>query len=155
MALAARVADAPRPLWVVSLHLESKTDPADRQDQIRSLLCALDSLAPNEACIIGGDCNTKALPRNEGERHRLMEEPELYEPLFADLRRAGFSWAGANLALPTQRDGPSKTHPRPFGKLDWLFVRGVAAENPRVVPSLNEKGQPVSDHDMITADIVL
>ena len=28
--LAARVAQAPRPLWIVSTHLESKTDPADR-----------------------------------------------------------------------------------------------------------------------------
>ncbi|MEE1654862.1 hypothetical protein VB618_01535 [Microvirga sp. CF3062] len=40
MALAARVAQAPRPLWIVSTHLESKTDPADRQAQIRALLRA-------------------------------------------------------------------------------------------------------------------
>jgi len=155
IALAARLAHAPRPLWIVSLHLESKTDPADRQSQIRTLLRALDQLAPDEACIIGGDCNTKALPRGEGERPLLLEEPERFEPLFADLRDAGFSWTHANLAVPTQRDGPSKTHPRPFGKLDWIFVRGVRAENPQVIPALDPQGQPISDHEMIAVDLVL
>ncbi|WP_243367556.1 endonuclease/exonuclease/phosphatase family protein [Microvirga solisilvae] len=155
IAVAARVSNAPRPLWLVSLHLESKTDPADRQKQILNLLRALDSIAPNEACLIGGDCNTKALPRGEGERTLLLQEPERFEPLFGDLRKAGFVWTGANLGLPTQRDGPEKTHPRPFGKLDWLFVRGVKAENPQVVPSLDESGQPFSDHEMVCVDILL
>jgi endonuclease/exonuclease/phosphatase family metal-dependent hydrolase len=155
IALAARVADAPRPLWFVSLHLESKTDPADRRMQVRNLLRALEQLAPGEACIIGGDFNTKALPRDEAERRVLLEEPERSEPLFSDLRAAGFSWNEANVAAPTQRDGPSKTHKRPFGKYDWLFVRGVAAENPRIIPSLDAEGQPISDHEMITVDIVL
>ncbi|WP_445501842.1 endonuclease/exonuclease/phosphatase family protein [Microvirga sp. G4-2] len=154
IALAACLADAPLPLWVVSLHLESKTDPADRRVQVRSLLSALEQRMPNEACIIGGDFNSKALPRADGERHLLLEQPERYEPFFADLRDAGFSWATANLASPTQREGPWKKHPRPFGKLDWLFVRGVAAENPQVVPSLDAQGQPISDHEMLTVDVV-
>jgi len=155
IALAARVAHAPRPLWVVSLHLESKTDPADRQSQIRNLLLALERIAPGEACIVGGDLNTKALPRGADERRLMLEEPERCEPLFADLREAGFSWVHANRAAPTQRDGPSKTHPRPFGKLDWLFVRGARAENPQVIPSVDAKGRLVSDHEMIAVDVVL
>jgi endonuclease/exonuclease/phosphatase family metal-dependent hydrolase len=154
IALAARMAHAPRPLWCVSLHLESKTDPADRHMQIRNLLRALERLAPDEACIIGGDFNTKALPRGEEGRALLLEEPERREPLFADLREAGFSWAGANLAAPTQRDGPAKTHPKPFGKLDWFFVRGVSAENPQVIASLDQRGQPISDHEMIVVDLL-
>jgi endonuclease/exonuclease/phosphatase family metal-dependent hydrolase len=154
IAFAARLADAPRPLWVVSLHLESKTDPADRCVQVRNLLSALEQLTSNEACIIGGDFNSKALPRGEGERHLLLEQPERYEPFFADLRDARFSWEAANLAFPTQREGPSKKHPRPFGKLDWLFVRGGRAENPQVVPSLDAQGQPISDHEMIAVDVV-
>lgn len=154
IALAARLADAPRPLWIVSLHLESKTDPADRRMQVRNLLSALEQLAPNEACIIGGDFNAKALPKGEGDRHLLLEQPERYEPFFADLRDAGFSWEAANLAAPTQRDGPSKKHSRPFGKLDWLFVRGLAAENPQVVPALDPQGQAISDHEMIAIDVV-
>ncbi len=155
MALAARVTDAPKPLWVVGTHLESKTDPSDRQAQIQALLRALDRLAPNEACIIGGDFNTKALPRGDGERHLLLEAPERYEPLFADLKRAGFYWAGANLARPTQGPGPTNKHEPPFGKLDWLVVRGVEATNPLVVAAVDEQGWAVSDHHLITVDVSL
>ncbi|QRM28164.1 endonuclease/exonuclease/phosphatase family protein [Microvirga sp. VF16] len=155
MALAARIADAPRPLWIVSTHLESKTDPADRQAQILNLLQALDAIAPGEPCVIGGDFNTKALPREENERHLLLEAPERYEPLFADLQKAGFTWANANLALPTQTPGPKNKHKPPFGKLDWIVVRGLAATNPQIVPALDEEGRAVSDHEMIVVDLVL
>ncbi|MBB3018616.1 endonuclease/exonuclease/phosphatase family metal-dependent hydrolase [Microvirga lupini] len=155
MALAARVARAPRPLWIVSTHLESKTDPADRQAQIRALLRALDAIAPGEACVIGGDFNTKALPRGEDERQLLLEAPEHDEPLFADLRDAGFTWRHANLALPTQTPGPTNKHEPPFGKFDWLVVRGLDASNPRIIPAVDEKGRAVSDHEMIAVDIAL
>jgi endonuclease/exonuclease/phosphatase family metal-dependent hydrolase len=153
IALAARVAQAPRPLWIVSTHLESKTDPADRQAQIRTLLRALDEIAPNEACVIGGDFNTKALPRGEDERHLLLEAPESFEPLFADLREAGFEWRHANLALPTQTPGPTNKHEPPFGKLDWIVVRGCEARNPQVIQALDEQGRAVSDHEMIAVDL--
>ncbi|MBM6581364.1 hypothetical protein ILT44_14305 [Microvirga sp. BT689] len=153
MALAARVAEAPRPLWLVSTHLESKTDPADRQAQIGALLRALDEIAPNEACVIGGDFNTKALPRGEDERRRLLEAPERDEPLFDDLRAAGFEWQHANLALPTQSPGPVKKHEPPFAKLDWLVVRGLEASNPQVIPAVDGEGRAVSDHEMIAVDV--
>ena len=153
MALAARVAGAPKPLWVVGTHLESKTDAADRQAQIRTLLRALDVIAPGAPCVIGGDFNTKALPRAEGERHLLLEAPERCEPLFADLGQAGFTWAAANLALPTQTPGPTNKHEPPFGKLDWIVVRGLVPSNPQIVPALDEQGRAVSDHEMIAVDI--
>jgi len=153
MALAARVSGAPAPLWIVSTHLESKTDPADRQAQIRALLRALDAIAPNEACVIGGDFNTKALPRGADDRALLLAAPERDEPLFADLRDAGFAWQHANLALPTQTQGPSNKHEPPFGKLDWLVVRGLTAANPQIVPAQDGQGRAVSDHEMITVDV--
>ncbi|WP_201863604.1 endonuclease/exonuclease/phosphatase family protein [Microvirga soli] len=153
MALAARVAQAPRPLWIVSTHLESKTDSADRQAQIRALLRALDEIAPNEACVIGGDFNTKALPRGEAERHLLLDAPERTEPLFADLRDAGFAWQHANLPLPTQTPGPTNKHEPPFGKLDWLVVRGLEALYPQVIHAVDEQGRAVSDHEMIAVDL--
>jgi endonuclease/exonuclease/phosphatase family metal-dependent hydrolase len=155
MALAARVAGAPEPVWVVATHLESKTDPADRRAQIRTLLEALDAIAPGEPCVIGGDFNTKALPRGEAERHRLLEAPERDEPLFADLREAGFEWQRANLALPTQNPGPKNKHAPPFGKLDWIVARGLVPQNPRIVPALDEQGRAVSDHEMIAVDLVM
>ncbi|MBA1158069.1 endonuclease/exonuclease/phosphatase family protein [Microvirga mediterraneensis] len=153
MALAARVSGAPAPLWIVGTHLESKTAPADRRAQIHALLRALETIAPNEPCVIGGDFNTKALPRGEDERHLLLEAPERDEPLFADLKEAGFAWQHANLALPTQTPGPTGKHEPPFGKLDWLVVRGLTATNPLLVPALDEQGRAVSDHEMITVDV--
>jgi len=153
MALAARVAEAPKPLWLVSTHLESKTDPADRQAQVAALLRALDAIAPNDPCVIGGDFNTKALPRGENERHLLLDSPERYEPLFADLRAAGFEWRHANLALPTQAPGPSNKHSPPFGKLDWIVVRGLEARTPQVVRAVDDQGRAVSDHEMIVVDL--
>jgi endonuclease/exonuclease/phosphatase family metal-dependent hydrolase len=153
MALAARLAEAPGPLWVVATHLESKTDPADRQAQVRALLRALDEIAPNEACVIGGDFNTKALPRGEDERRLLLEAPERFEPLFADLHEAGFAWRHANLALPTQTPGPTDKHEPPFGKLDWIVVRGLEASNPRAIPALDGQGRAVSDHEMVAVDV--
>jgi endonuclease/exonuclease/phosphatase family metal-dependent hydrolase len=137
----------------VSTHLESKTDPADRQAQIRALLRALDEIAPGEACVIGGDLNTKALPRGEDERQLLLDAPERSEPLFADLREAGFTWRHANLALPTQTPGPTSKHEPPFGKLDWIVVRGLEASNPQVIPAVDEQGRAVSDHEMIAVDV--
>jgi len=155
MALAARIVGAPGPVWVVATHLESKTDPADRRAQIRTLLKALDAIAPGEPCVIGGDFNTKALPRREDERHLLLEAPERDEPLFSDLQEAGFRWSGANLALPTQTPGPKNKHEPPFGKLDWIVARGLVPQNPQIVPALDEQGRAVSDHEMIAVDLVL
>jgi len=155
MALAARISKAPCPFWVVSVHLESKTDPADRQAQIRNLLRALDTMTRNEPCIIGGDFNTKALPRAEDERHLLLHCPERYEPLFDDLRSAGFAWVESNLAAPTQRTGPASKPQPPFGKLDWIVIRGMTAQNPKIIPALDRQGKPVSDHEMLSVDLNL
>jgi endonuclease/exonuclease/phosphatase family metal-dependent hydrolase len=148
IALAARIT-APQPLWVVSVHLESKTGPADRQSQARTLLRALEELIGNAACIIAGDFNTKALPREEGVMRQALMEPEKHEPLFADLRAAGFAWQASNLAKATQRDGPWKTHDGPFGRLDWIFVRGIGAFDPGIVPAVDEMGHALSDHEMV------
>jgi endonuclease/exonuclease/phosphatase family metal-dependent hydrolase len=152
IALAARIA-ALQPLWVVSTHLESKTDAQDRQRQVRTLLRALNEIIGDAACIIGGDFNTKDLPREEADRQQAITSPDAYEPLFADLRDAGFAWRNSNIAQATQRDGPWKKHDRPFGKLDWIFVRGIKASNPAVIPAIDEAGRAISDHDIVAADM--
>jgi len=103
--------------------------------------------------VIGGDFNTKALPRGEDERHLLLDAPERHEPLFADLRGAGFAWQHANLALPTQTPGPTNKHEPPFGKLDWIVVRGCEARNPQIIPAVDREGRAVSDHEMIAVDV--
>jgi len=118
-----------------------------------NLLRALDALAPGVACGIGGGLNTKALPHRDDDRHLLLEAPERDEPLFADLRSAGFAWTKSNLVHPTQRTSPMEKPKLPFGKLDWIAVRGVTAENTQVVPALDEQGRALSDHEMVTVDL--
>lgn len=155
MAIAARAVGAPVPLWLVSTHLESKADERDRQVQIQALLRALDRIAPNAACVIGGDFNTKKLPRDADALRAALEEPERFEPLFEDLRRAGFSWADSNLAEPTQHTGPTGKPRPPFGKLDWIVVRGMKLTNPQVLSAVDGEGRPISDHQLIAADLAL
>ncbi|WP_194164537.1 endonuclease/exonuclease/phosphatase family protein [Microvirga thermotolerans] len=152
IAVAARLAHAPKPLWIAGLHLESKTDPADRRDQVRALLRAVDRIGPRDAWILGGDFNTKELPRDPEGLRRLLDEPGRFEPLFDDLAAAGFSWASANLPVPTQRTGPQGRPSPPFAKLDWLVARGVVAASPQVLPALDADGRPISDHDMAVAE---
>jgi endonuclease/exonuclease/phosphatase family metal-dependent hydrolase len=88
MALAARIDDAPGPVWVVSVHLESKTDPPDRAAPMRRLFDALHRIAPDAPCVIGGDLNTKALPHEQWD---WFAAPQAHEPLFAQAAEAGFA----------------------------------------------------------------
>ncbi len=151
IAVAARVEDAPRPLWLVSVHLESKTDAQDRAAQMRRLLDALDSITAGAAAIIGGDLNTKALPA--GDETRWLAEPQRWEPLFEAAAAAGFEWGASNVPAATQRTGPSGDPEPPFRKLDWILARGVATANPRVIAALDGSGRPISDHEMLAVDV--
>jgi endonuclease/exonuclease/phosphatase family metal-dependent hydrolase len=153
IAIVAQLEGAAVPLWVVSVHLESQSDPDDRAMQMRRLLDALDNLAPGAAMVIGGDFNTKALPRDAHGLAAVLEDPERFEPLFAHVRAAGFDWAFCNRPAATQRAGLLDEPDPPYGKLDWLLVRGVATANPRVIPALDENGLPISDHEIVCADI--
>lgn len=155
IAVAARTADAPRPLWFVSVHLESKTDEADRAAQMAALLQGLDRIAPGAAVVMGGDFNTKALPFEDEDREAVLTHPDRWEPLFGHLRRAGFSWAPSNVPDPTRRKGPSGREDIPYRKLDWIVTRGVVCEHPRMVPAEDREGNPISDHEMVAVDILL
>ena len=52
-----------------------------------------------------------------------------------------------------QAPGPSNKHEPPFGKLDWIVVRGLKAGAPQVVPAVDDQGRAVSDHEMIVVDL--
>jgi len=153
MALAARLADAPRPLWLASVHLESHSDAADRQRQIDWLLRGLDRLAGGGAAVIGGDLNTNRLPTGPGALAAILDDPSGVEPLFRSLREAGFDWRTVNTTDATQRTRPDGTPRPPFNRIDWLAVRGVRGVAPRTIAAVDESGQAISDHELIVADI--
>ena len=154
MALAARIADAPRPLWVVEAHLESRSTPAQRCAQIRILLGALSERIGDAACVIGGDFNTLALPRGEALPEETLRDPSREEPLFAAVTEAGFAWTLSNTPHVTSRTRPDGAPLPPFTRIDWLLVRGVTARAPATVPALGPDGLAISDHDLVAVDIV-
>jgi len=162
-AVAASVTTGARRIALVSVHLESHSDPALRAEQMRRLFDAVDRFAPAQPVVIGGDLNTSTFAhRATGQQEdreaalradpRRLIEPERYEPLFEMARTRGYEWNAANAVGPTERDPASA--PTMLGHIDWLLVRGLRASEPAIIPAVDEQGTMISDHEMIAATFV-
>jgi endonuclease/exonuclease/phosphatase family metal-dependent hydrolase len=144
---------------LISIHLETLTNPEGRARQVETILDYVEREAAGAPVVLAGDFNVAALPLLdrplESETQTWFEEPEKFEPLFKLLRAAGFDWQKSNTREQTRRtmnDG----RPEPAVKrIDWFFTRGLTVSNPKVWPAQDEKGKPLSDHEMITLDIEL
>ena len=154
MGLAATVESGGRPLSVISTHLENIASAEERRHQIEPVLAWLATMPDNPA-IVAGDFNTADLPDADSADADWFTNPDRHEPLFGAMRAAGFQWHSANQAQHGRRfvnDG------RPSPKLrrvDWFFTRGVQATNPLSWPAVDDAGRPISDHDLMTVDIVV
>ena len=155
MAIGARIAGLSGPLWVVSVHLESRSAPQDRAMQTRALLSALREMIGDAPAVIGGDFNTNALPTERVALRSACRDPRAVEPLFTVMAEAGFSWSNCNDGAATQRIRPDGTPLPPFTRLDWLFVRGVEVESCRTWEAVDAEGSAISDHELISVDIRL
>ena len=72
--------------------------------------------------------------------------PYAHEPLFAVVAEFGFDWQGCNVIdAPTTRYPAGST--RPPAKIDWVFTRGVVAQDAAIIPALRADGTPLTDHD--------
>jgi len=67
MAIAARVASSPFPLWVISVHLESRSTPRSRALQTRRLMETLRMQIGDAPAVIGGDFNTEGTAISDHE----------------------------------------------------------------------------------------
>jgi endonuclease/exonuclease/phosphatase family metal-dependent hydrolase len=165
IAMMAEILIAGRPVLLVSAHYESHTGPDDRLSQTRAMLDAVDAHAPGLPVLIGGDFNTSTFELEDKHRgevvepalvadpHRLVR-PEPYEPMFDELRARGYEWASCNLPLaPTQRTRPDGTPQPPFGKIDWLFARGLRCSDPAILPAVDANGTAISDHELLAVTI--
>ncbi|MBB4038485.1 endonuclease/exonuclease/phosphatase family metal-dependent hydrolase [Microvirga flocculans] len=155
MAIAARLAAAPSPLWVVSVHLESRSTPASRALQTRQLLDALRTRIGDAPAVIGGDFNTDALPSEPAALRAACQDPQSVEPLFSEMAEAGFTWSTCNDGQATQRMRPDGTPSAPFTRLDWLFARGVAVSGCRTWSAVDADGAAISDHELVSIDLQL
>ncbi len=164
MALLAELETEAGEITVASTHLEVRTTPEGRRGQLRPLI---DALTPSRAAVIGGDLNTVtidtgemaevyALPAYlEVDPHRLRR-PERYEPLFVDIRAAGFLVDELNVADETTNIPLGIPDPRIWMNLDWIVARGVAVEahhEPPAVVRAEHAGARVSDHDFVVAHV--
>jgi endonuclease/exonuclease/phosphatase family metal-dependent hydrolase len=152
MAIAARVETGTGPLLAVVVHLESKSDAADRAKQIARLLETVEGLAGGLPVVIGGDLNTKGVPLDGA---LALAAPEADEPLFTLMAAAGFDWRACNTPDPTLRTLPDGKPLPPFRKIDWLFTRGLTASNPATIAAVDDADAAISDHDLIAVDVTL
>lgn len=152
------------PINVCVVHLDSRSAPAGRDQQVAALL---EGFPPRGPAIIGGDLNSTTVELVRADalslviREMLLNSrrfrwPQEYEPLFERLRSAGFEVRGANAeGIPTftfSRLVPPWMRPR----LDWIALRNlqpVAGSAAVIQARPNFFSQRVSDHDFILTDI--
>ncbi|NBD29550.1 MAG: endonuclease [Alphaproteobacteria bacterium] len=141
-AIAAIIPGADGPICFVSTHLESNAQAAHRAQQFDRLMDEVDLFAPDMPVVIGGDLNTgNSAPPDDGWRD---------EPLFERAEARGYDWS-LNPEGVTTRPSLITPHPGRRMKLDWLCARGLTCLGNAVLPSLDETGRPLSDHDAVLA----
>ena len=165
MAMMAEVEIAGRAVLLVAVHYESHSDPADRLVLTTTLLDAVDAHAPGTPVLIAGDFNTNTFAL-AGKDQRAIDAaalrldpqrlvaPMRYEPMFAALQERGYDWKSCNLPLAaTQRSRPDGTPRPPFGKIDWLFARGLRCTEPQIIPAVDAAGAAISDHEALAVTV--
>jgi endonuclease/exonuclease/phosphatase family metal-dependent hydrolase len=160
-ALSASFSAAGKKISVTVAHLENRATPAERAAQMRFVLNRI----PAGAAVLGGDLNTVTIdlrkprqwasfPLSWLRAPRRLREPRRWEPLFADLERAGFQAEEANQPLaPTYT--PTTLWPRWLrAKLDWLAIRELTIVAGRAqVVTASYRGRRFSDHDAVMCEI--
>ena len=164
MALLAELETEAGEITIASTHLEVRTTPEGRRAQLRPLL---ESLAQRRVAVIGGDMNTVTIDTGEMDQvyalpdyleadpYRLRR-PERYEPLFVDVRAAGFLVDELNVADETTNVPLGIPDPRIWTNLDWIFARGIDVEAHHQPPAgvrAEHGGARVSDHDFVVAHL--
>lgn len=151
MAIAAQVGG----VTFVAVHYESESDANGRADQTQRMLDLVDQEYGRGPCIIGGDLNTAAFALKRMSGIETMEDPFAAEPSFTAFAEAGFDWQNCNLPGFTTRAAPGRPVRYPLSKLDWLFARDVTVSAPAILPAICDRGDYLSDHELITTKVAL
>ena len=152
---------------VVSFHLESSSSADERAAQLSLLLREVDDrFGATTPCVLGGDANTFGAPITElfdrdGVRRMRADEPTRFswpvahEPMFEVAAAHGCSWVDANVVAPTTNHDAAGLPDHIPLHLDWILVRGVEARRPTVVHAVDERGMPLSDHELVAVSVRL
>ena len=163
-----------KPVGAVSIHLENRTHGAGRQAQMAAVLEAVDRELPGMPVILGGDLNTNTFDGRSKEdigdvagspalRRRCLEGVFDFEPLLPMCAQAGYEIVPGEPRLTRRK-------PLPDGdflplRLDWILLRGLRAEESRMVSTAREDltfarpgsalarfaGKELSDHNAVWA----
>lgn len=174
LAVFAEVEVGGKPLGVVSIHLENRTHGAGRQAQMAAILEAVDRELAGMPVILGGDLNTNTFDGRSKEdigdiagspelRRRCLEDVFDFEPLLPMCAAAGYDIVPGEPRLTRRK-------PLPDGdflplRLDWILLRGLRAEESRMVSTAREDltyarpgsalerfmGAELSDHNAVWA----
>ena len=144
MAIGAVIQTKGGPLVVVLTRLESVSAAAGRSLQLAGLIDALDTNFHGLPVVIGGDLNTG---NHIGGDFR-------DETLFAHATARGFAVHGGPETTMTTRPSLITRWPDRDMKLDWFLTCGVTLGPVQIIPALDADGHPLSDHDLITAQLV-
>lgn len=143
MAIGAVIETVAGPLVAVSTHLESVARPPARAAQMAAIIDLLDGEFAGLPAVIGGDLNTGNFPGGSWRD----------ETLFADAEARGFAVHGGPPDAVTTRPSLITRWPDRAMKLDWFLTRGLEAGAMQIVPSTDDNGRPLSDHDLIVLTI--
>lgn len=165
IALMAELPIAGTPVLFVAAHYESHSDQADRLELTRTLLDAVDTWSPGRPALIAGDFNTNTFSLADKARPAVVAAaltvepdrlvaPMRHEPMFDLLRQRGYDWQSCNVPnAPTQRTRPDGTPAPPFGKIDWLFARGLRCTDPAIIAAVAADGVAISDHEALAVTV--
>ena len=191
IALAAAIERPGAPFVAVTTHLDVHRTRAHRADQMRALMESL--RAERRPIVLAGDFNTSTFDRGVwhsrllgavalilwpgGALTRRLSRPDrgpVREPLFDELRRAGFEWerfcdGEPTLRLRFERLDEVRSLPKPLRaaarrvldwaerrgrlRLDWFAARGFQGGSGFTVPGLDGPGR-ASDHAPLAAQFV-
>lgn len=132
------------PFVAVSVHLESATTAAYREQQTADMIDQLEQAFPDLPILIGGDLNTGNHAGGDFEA----------EGLFSMSAARGFTRHGGPLDQMTTRPSLITRWPDRAMKLDWFLARGLEMSETVITPSLDPSDRPLSDHDPITTRIL-
>ena len=169
MAALATIEIGGRDIVFASVHIEDRATPAQRAEQMDTLLRCIEEYAPGAPAVIGGDLNTFSFDREMlhaalEDIRRLMKEdpgrilhPSNHEPLFKVAEEHGYDWRNCNLpGEPTQRVAVSPLSVRAGKKIDWFLVRGLDSSGAAVIDATPaDIAWPLSDHELIAVNLKL
>ena len=147
-----------------SVHLEDRTGPDGRRQQMEVLLQSIEDYAPGAPAVIGGDLNShsfdlhKLSPDLQQLRQLFSQDPdrllrpEAHEPLFAAAAGWGYDWGNCNQrGVATDRQSAKPLSLTGNKKMDWFLTRGLTAFEPKVIAATPaDIAWPLSDHELIS-----